>query len=192
VRDGVGSDRPAGSLKWGLRQNTACSRCGNPHRRETAAPQNSEGIPALSVSMLACRPAALWSSTFGLRCGARRSTAPPIRDLASDETAAFEALVRWNRGERGLIQPAQSFRSLKDRPDRAAWRPNRCCSRMVATAEGVETAEQPALSRYEGCTQAQGYLLSKLRPLTKWSDCRPSRAPARLPDPSKLPANKIR
>jgi diguanylate cyclase (GGDEF)-like protein len=29
----------------------------------------------------------------------------PIRDLASDETAAFEALVRWNHGERGLIGP---------------------------------------------------------------------------------------
>ena len=31
----------------------------------------------------------------------------PICDLASDETTAFEALVRWNHGERGLIQPAQ-------------------------------------------------------------------------------------
>jgi diguanylate cyclase (GGDEF)-like protein/PAS domain S-box-containing protein len=29
----------------------------------------------------------------------------PIRDLASDETVAFEALVRWNHGERGLIGP---------------------------------------------------------------------------------------
>ncbi len=31
----------------------------------------------------------------------------PICDLASDETAAFEALVRWNHPERGLIEPGQ-------------------------------------------------------------------------------------
>jgi diguanylate cyclase (GGDEF)-like protein len=35
---------------------------------------------------------------------------------------------------------------------------------MVTTAEGVETAEQLALLRREGCTQAQGYLFSKPRP----------------------------
>jgi diguanylate cyclase (GGDEF)-like protein len=38
----------------------------------------------------------------------------PIRDLASDETAAFEALVRWNHGERGLIQPAQFIPIAED------------------------------------------------------------------------------
>jgi EAL domain-containing protein (putative c-di-GMP-specific phosphodiesterase class I) len=35
---------------------------------------------------------------------------------------------------------------------------------MVTTAEGVESAEQLALLRREGCTQAQGYLFSKPRP----------------------------
>jgi EAL domain-containing protein (putative c-di-GMP-specific phosphodiesterase class I) len=35
---------------------------------------------------------------------------------------------------------------------------------MVTTAEGVETAEQLALLRREGCIQAQGYLFSKPRP----------------------------
>jgi diguanylate cyclase (GGDEF)-like protein/PAS domain S-box-containing protein len=29
----------------------------------------------------------------------------PIRDIASDETVVFEALVRWNHAERGLIAP---------------------------------------------------------------------------------------
>src|SRR5262249_54776503 len=29
----------------------------------------------------------------------------PIRDLASDETVVFEALVRWNHSQRGLIAP---------------------------------------------------------------------------------------
>jgi diguanylate cyclase (GGDEF)-like protein/PAS domain S-box-containing protein len=29
----------------------------------------------------------------------------PIRDIASDETVVFEALVRWNHSERGLIAP---------------------------------------------------------------------------------------
>jgi diguanylate cyclase (GGDEF)-like protein len=38
----------------------------------------------------------------------------PIRDLASDETAAFEALVRWNHGERGQIQPAQFIPIAED------------------------------------------------------------------------------
>ena len=38
----------------------------------------------------------------------------PIRDLASDETAAFEALVRWNHGERGLIQPGQFIPIAED------------------------------------------------------------------------------
>ncbi len=38
---------------------------------------------------------------------------------------------------------------------------------MVTTAEGVENAEQLALLRREGCTQAQGFLFSKPRPASE-------------------------
>ncbi len=36
--------------------------------------------------------------------------------------------------------------------------------RMVTTAEGVETQEQLAHLRAEGCSQVQGYLISAPRP----------------------------
>src|ERR1700759_2236109 len=38
---------------------------------------------------------------------------------------------------------------------------------IVTTAEGVETDEQLALLNREGCTQAQGYLISKPRPIAE-------------------------
>jgi predicted signal transduction protein with EAL and GGDEF domain len=38
---------------------------------------------------------------------------------------------------------------------------------MVTTAEGVETADQLDLLSREGCTQAQGYLISKPRPIAE-------------------------
>ena len=38
---------------------------------------------------------------------------------------------------------------------------------MATTAEGVETAEQFERVRSEGCTQAQGYLISRPRPASE-------------------------
>jgi EAL domain-containing protein (putative c-di-GMP-specific phosphodiesterase class I) len=38
---------------------------------------------------------------------------------------------------------------------------------MITTAEGVETKEQLDILRTEGCTQAQGYLFSRARPVTE-------------------------
>jgi diguanylate cyclase (GGDEF)-like protein/PAS domain S-box-containing protein len=41
---------------------------------------------------------------------------------------------------------------------------------IVTTAEGVETAEQLEMLSREGCTQAQGYLISKPRPIAEVED----------------------
>ncbi|MBV9460752.1 MAG: EAL domain-containing protein, partial [Bradyrhizobium sp.] len=41
---------------------------------------------------------------------------------------------------------------------------------IVTTAEGVETDEQLAMLTREGCTQAQGYLISKPRPIAEVED----------------------
>jgi diguanylate cyclase (GGDEF)-like protein len=41
---------------------------------------------------------------------------------------------------------------------------------IVTTAEGVETAEQLEMLSREGCTQAQGYLISKPRPIAEIED----------------------
>ena len=38
---------------------------------------------------------------------------------------------------------------------------------IVTTAEGVETEEQFELLRREGCTEVQGYLFSKPRPVAE-------------------------
>jgi EAL domain-containing protein (putative c-di-GMP-specific phosphodiesterase class I) len=38
---------------------------------------------------------------------------------------------------------------------------------MITTAEGVETKEQLEILRAEGCTQAQGYLFSRPRPVAE-------------------------
>jgi EAL domain-containing protein (putative c-di-GMP-specific phosphodiesterase class I) len=38
---------------------------------------------------------------------------------------------------------------------------------MITTAEGVETKEQLEILRAEGCTQAQGYLFSRPRPVVE-------------------------
>ena len=39
-----------------------------------------------------------------------------------------------------------------------------CALGMATTAEGVETEEELAQLRYEGCTEVQGYLFSKPQP----------------------------
>jgi predicted signal transduction protein with EAL and GGDEF domain len=41
---------------------------------------------------------------------------------------------------------------------------------MITTAEGVETKEQLEILRAEGCTQAQGYLFSRPRPVAEIPD----------------------
>jgi EAL domain-containing protein (putative c-di-GMP-specific phosphodiesterase class I) len=41
---------------------------------------------------------------------------------------------------------------------------------IVTTAEGVETGEQLEMLSREGCTQAQGYLISKPRPIAEVED----------------------
>ena len=41
---------------------------------------------------------------------------------------------------------------------------------ITTTAEGVETEEQLDLLCREGCTQAQGYLISKPRPIAEVED----------------------
>ena len=41
---------------------------------------------------------------------------------------------------------------------------------IVTTAEGVETAAQLEMLSREGCTQAQGYLISKPRPIAEVED----------------------
>jgi EAL domain-containing protein (putative c-di-GMP-specific phosphodiesterase class I) len=38
---------------------------------------------------------------------------------------------------------------------------------MITTAEGVETDDQLDVLSREGCTQAQGYLISKPRPIAE-------------------------
>ena len=38
---------------------------------------------------------------------------------------------------------------------------------IITTAEGVETEAQLELLSREGCTQAQGYLISKPRPIAE-------------------------